>query len=161
MGQLRGPAGSAFSKIALLEQKGGVAARGGIDGLRTLFRDPGSQVAFFGMREEAEWLAAVRAAVARLRGEAEADNTPCCYRAGSWYVHPLEEELHRRREQAREFMELARGNAVRALLVFLDLLECEAEGFRHFGLAFAGLKPSGTHAGANVLVDEGGISGHS
>lgn len=38
------------------------AARGGIDGIRQLFRDPGSQVAFFGMREEAEWLAAVRAA---------------------------------------------------------------------------------------------------
>ncbi len=38
------------------------AARGGVDGLRNLFRDPGSQVAFFGMREEAEWLAAVRAA---------------------------------------------------------------------------------------------------
>lgn len=38
------------------------AARGGVDGLRALFRDPGSQVAFFGMREEAEWLAAVRAA---------------------------------------------------------------------------------------------------
>jgi hypothetical protein len=38
------------------------AAQGGVDGLRNLFRDPGSQVAFFGMREEAEWLAAVRAA---------------------------------------------------------------------------------------------------
>jgi hypothetical protein len=38
------------------------AARGGVDGLRSLFRDPGTQVAFFGMREEAEWLAAVRAA---------------------------------------------------------------------------------------------------
>ncbi len=38
------------------------AARGGVDGLRTLFADPGAQVAFFGMREESEWLAAVRAA---------------------------------------------------------------------------------------------------
>ncbi|MEZ5957353.1 MAG: hypothetical protein R3C27_09110 [Hyphomonadaceae bacterium] len=38
------------------------AARNGIEGLRELFRDPGAQVAFFGMREEAEWLAAVRAA---------------------------------------------------------------------------------------------------
>lgn len=38
------------------------AARGGVDGLRQLFADPGAQVAFFGMREEAEWLAAVRAA---------------------------------------------------------------------------------------------------
>lgn len=38
------------------------AARGGVGGLRDLFRDPGAQVAFFGMREEAEWLAAVRAA---------------------------------------------------------------------------------------------------
>ncbi|MEZ5959880.1 MAG: hypothetical protein R3C30_05565 [Hyphomonadaceae bacterium] len=38
------------------------AARGGAAGLRQLFSDPGAQVAFFGMREEAEWLAAVRAA---------------------------------------------------------------------------------------------------
>lgn len=38
------------------------AARSGVDGLRQLFSDPGAQVAFFGMREEAEWLAAVRAA---------------------------------------------------------------------------------------------------
>ena len=38
------------------------AARGGMAGLRELFSDPGSQVAFFGMREEMEWLAAVRAA---------------------------------------------------------------------------------------------------
>lgn len=38
------------------------AARGGLDGLRNLFRNPGAQVAFFGMREEAEWLASVRAA---------------------------------------------------------------------------------------------------
>ena len=57
-------------------------------------------------------------------------------------------------------MELARRNAVRALLVFLYLLECEAEGFRYFGLALAGLKPSGAHAGADVLIDEGGVSGH-
>src|SRR5690606_29370113 len=38
------------------------AARSGVDGLRQLFSNPGAQVAFFGMREEAEWLAAVRAA---------------------------------------------------------------------------------------------------
>jgi hypothetical protein len=38
------------------------AAREGADGLRALFSDPGAQVAFFGMREESEWLAAVRAA---------------------------------------------------------------------------------------------------
>lgn len=38
------------------------AARNGMGGLRELFSDPGSQVAFFGMREEMEWLAAVRAA---------------------------------------------------------------------------------------------------
>jgi hypothetical protein len=38
------------------------AARGGVDGLRTMFADPRANVAFFGMREEAEWIAAVRAA---------------------------------------------------------------------------------------------------
>lgn len=37
------------------------AARGGVDGLRHLFTDPGANVAFFGMREEAEWLASARA----------------------------------------------------------------------------------------------------
>jgi hypothetical protein len=45
------------------------AARGGLSGLRELFADPGAQVAFFGMREEAEWLAAARAA-APARGQA-------------------------------------------------------------------------------------------
>ncbi|MBG7614255.1 hypothetical protein IWC96_03025 [Brevundimonas sp. BAL450] len=35
---------------------------GGIDGLRRLFADPGAQVAFFGMAEEAELLAAARQA---------------------------------------------------------------------------------------------------
>jgi hypothetical protein len=45
------------------------AARDGLAGLRELFADPGAQVAFFGMREEAEWLAAARAA-APARGQA-------------------------------------------------------------------------------------------
>jgi hypothetical protein len=44
------------------------AARGGVDGLRQMFRDPGSNAAFFGMREEAEWLASARGAV-RGRGQ--------------------------------------------------------------------------------------------
>jgi hypothetical protein len=39
-----------------------VLAEGGLDGLRTLFAEPGGEPAFFGMREEAELLAAVRAA---------------------------------------------------------------------------------------------------
>ena len=39
------------------------AARGGLDGMRALFADPGSQVAFFGMRQESEWIVAARAAV--------------------------------------------------------------------------------------------------
>jgi hypothetical protein len=38
------------------------AARGGMDGVRAMFADPRANVAFFGMREEAEWIAAVRAA---------------------------------------------------------------------------------------------------
>jgi hypothetical protein len=45
------------------------AARSGVGGLRELFADPGANVAFFGMREEAEWLAAARAA-APARGQA-------------------------------------------------------------------------------------------
>jgi len=40
------------------------------------------------------------------------------------------------------------------------LLEGEAEGFRHLGLALAGLKPSSSHVGADVLIDDGGVSGH-
>jgi hypothetical protein len=45
------------------------AARGGVDGLRALFADPRANVAFFGMLEEAEWIAAARGAV-RERGQA-------------------------------------------------------------------------------------------
>jgi hypothetical protein len=45
------------------------AARGGVDGLRTMFADPKASVAFFGMREEAEWIAAARDAVGG-RGQA-------------------------------------------------------------------------------------------
>jgi hypothetical protein len=45
------------------------AARGGVDGVRALFADPNANVAFFGMREEAEWIAAARAA-APARGQA-------------------------------------------------------------------------------------------
>jgi hypothetical protein len=45
------------------------AARDGVDGLRALFADPGANVAFFGMREEAEWLASARASAPR-RGQA-------------------------------------------------------------------------------------------
>lgn len=39
------------------------AARDGVSGLRSLFADPRANVAFFGMREEAEWIAAARDAV--------------------------------------------------------------------------------------------------
>jgi len=45
------------------------AARDGVGGLRDLFQDPGAQVAFFGMREESEWLAAARGGVSG-RGQA-------------------------------------------------------------------------------------------
>ncbi len=45
------------------------AARDGVGGLRGLFADRGANVAFFGMREEAEWLASVRG---RTRGHAQA-----------------------------------------------------------------------------------------
>lgn len=41
-----------------------LAARGGVDGVRTMFADPTRNVAFFGMREEAEWITSARAAVA-------------------------------------------------------------------------------------------------
>lgn len=40
------------------------AARDGVDVLRRLFADPRAGVAFFGMREETEWIAAARASVA-------------------------------------------------------------------------------------------------
>ncbi len=39
------------------------AARGGVGGVRAMFADRNANVAFFGMREEAEWIAAARAAV--------------------------------------------------------------------------------------------------
>lgn len=40
-----------------------LAARGGVDGVRAMFADPTRNVPFFGMREEAEWIAAARAAI--------------------------------------------------------------------------------------------------
>jgi hypothetical protein len=40
-----------------------VLRAGGLDGFRRLYADPRARTAFFGMREEAEWLAAARAAV--------------------------------------------------------------------------------------------------
>lgn len=39
------------------------AARGGVDGVRGMFADLTRNVAFFGMREEAEWIADARAAI--------------------------------------------------------------------------------------------------
>ena len=45
------------------------AARNGVDGIRQMFADPRANVAFFGMREEADWIAAARGAVGG-RGEA-------------------------------------------------------------------------------------------
>lgn len=61
------PAG--YSKVAveisapMAEELDRAVTEGGAAGLERLFEDPGSVVAFFGMREEAEWLAAARAAL--------------------------------------------------------------------------------------------------
>jgi hypothetical protein len=57
-------------------------------------------------------------------------------------------------------MERARGNAVRALLVLLHLLEGDAKGFRHLCLALAGLQASGTQPRADGLIDNAGLSWH-
>jgi hypothetical protein len=64
---------SGYSKVAIeisapmAEALDRAATAGGLDGLRRHFADPRSVVAFFGMREESEWLAAARA---DLTGEA-------------------------------------------------------------------------------------------
>jgi erythromycin esterase-like protein len=61
------PAG--YSKVAveisppMAAALDGALTTSGLDGLRRMFREPTSTPAFFGMREEAEWLAAARAAV--------------------------------------------------------------------------------------------------
>lgn len=61
------PAG--YSRVAveisppMAEELDRAVTAGGAAGLERLFEDPGSVVAFFGMREEAEWLAAARAAL--------------------------------------------------------------------------------------------------
>jgi hypothetical protein len=60
---------SGYSKVAveisapMAEELDRAVTAGGAAGLKRLFEDPGSVVAFFGMREEAEWLAAARAAL--------------------------------------------------------------------------------------------------
>ena len=46
------------------------------------------------------------------------------------------------------------GNAVAALLVFLNLLERNAKDTRHLGLALAGLRPGDAQPGADKLVSD-------
>ena len=61
------PAG--YSKVSIeisapmAEEIDRALTRGGAEGLRRLLADPGSAVAFYGMREEAEWLAAAQRAI--------------------------------------------------------------------------------------------------
>jgi len=61
------PAGYAHAAVEIsppmASEMDRVLREGGLAALRRLFDDPGSRVAFFGMREEAEWLAAARAAL--------------------------------------------------------------------------------------------------
>jgi hypothetical protein len=58
---------SGYSKVAveistpMAEELDRAVTAGGAAGIKRLFEDPGSITAFFGMREEAEWLAAARA----------------------------------------------------------------------------------------------------
>jgi hypothetical protein len=60
---------SGYSKVAIeisppmADEIDRVLTRGGIDALKRFFADPGSNTAFFGMKEESEWLAAARLAV--------------------------------------------------------------------------------------------------
>jgi hypothetical protein len=60
---------SGYSKVAveisapMAEALDRAVTAGGTEGIRRFFEDPGSIVAFFGMREEAEWLAAARRAL--------------------------------------------------------------------------------------------------
>lgn len=51
----------AIETSPMMAQEMDRAARDGVDGLRRLFADPGAQAAFYGMREEADMLAAVTA----------------------------------------------------------------------------------------------------
>ncbi len=61
--------GSGYSKLAIevspymARQLDDAARADGIDGLKSLFKEPGGEPAFFGMKEEAEFLSAARAAV--------------------------------------------------------------------------------------------------
>jgi hypothetical protein len=46
-----------------------------------------------------------------------------------------------------------RADAVSSLLVFLNLLECQAEALSNFGLAFIEFEPAHSRSATDMLVD--------
>src|SRR6516164_10670755 len=65
----------------------------------------------------------------------------------------FEEERHRDLQGARDLLQPARANAVRALLVFLDLLKRQPKCVAEIRLAHCQHHPAHAHPAADVLVD--------
>src|SRR5438477_13202370 len=73
----------------------------------------------------------------------------------------LEEECNGDLQDLRDVLESARADAVGALLVLLDLLECQAERVAEGCLTHRKHHPPHANAGADVLVDRvGALLGH-
>jgi len=65
----------------------------------------------------------------------------------------LEEERYRNLQNVGDLLQAARSDAVSALLVFLHLLEGEAERIAQFLLAHCKHQAAHAHSAADVLVD--------
>src|SRR5205823_11108741 len=73
----------------------------------------------------------------------------------------LEEECNGDLQDLRDVLDSARADSVGALLVLLDLLECQAERVTEVCLAHRKHHPPHAYAAADVLVDRvGDLLGH-
>ena len=66
---------------------------------------------------------------------------------------PFEKERRRHVERARDLLQPASANPVRAFLVFLHLLECEPQRFAELLLAHAQNDAPHAHAAADVTIN--------
>ena len=77
--------------------------------------------------------------------------------AGRLVRHVVEKERHRHVEHARQIEQARGADAVRAVLVFLDLLEGQADRRGQLGLAEAQQGPPQPDAAADMNVDRAGL----
>src|SRR5450631_3956964 len=66
---------------------------------------------------------------------------------------PVEEKRRRHFEHARELLEPACADSIRALFIFLNLLKRHIERFTELTLAHSDHQPAHAHPGAHMLID--------